>query len=197
MPTRRVFLGQLISVAVAARVTPVAQTDPPREISGVYPALAMFNDERECGTGAVVVWAGRLWAITYGPHLVQESSDRLYEITPDLRQIVRPESVGGTNANRLIHRESQQLFIGPYAIDVSGRVRVISRSAMPGRLTGTARHLTHPEARVYFATMEEGLYDVDVRSLEVTGLITDGNGGLTNPDRPASIASSLPGYGHL
>jgi hypothetical protein len=157
MPTRRAFLGQLISAAVAARATPIAQTDPPREISGVYPALAMFNDERECGTGAVVAWAGRLWAITYGPHLVRESSDKLYEITPDLRQIVRPESVGGTNANRLIHRESQQLFIGPYAIDASGRVRVISRSAMPGRLTGTARHLTHPEARVYFATMEEGL----------------------------------------
>ena len=65
---------------------------------------------------------------------------------------------------------------------------------MPGRLTGTARHLTRPEARVYFATMEEGLYDVDVRSLEVTGLIKDGNGGATSPERPASIESLLPGY---
>jgi hypothetical protein len=26
----------------------------------------MFNDERECGTGAVAAWADRLWAITYG-----------------------------------------------------------------------------------------------------------------------------------
>jgi hypothetical protein len=194
MPTRRVFLGQLISSVVAARAAPVGQAPAPQEISGVYPSLAMFNDERECGTGAVVVWAGRLWAITYGPHLVQESSDRLYEITPDLRQIVRPESVGGTNANRFIHRESRQLFIGSYAIDVSGRVRVIPRSTMPGRLTGTARHLTDAEARVYFATMEEGLYEVDVRSLAVTGLIKDGNGGVTSPERPASIASSLPGY---
>src|ERR1044072_5382376 len=99
MPTRRVFIGQLIGTAVAARAPAAAQTEPPREISGIYPSLAMFNDERECGTGAVVAWAGRLWAITYGPHLVQESSDKLYEITPDLRQIVRPESVGGTNAN--------------------------------------------------------------------------------------------------
>ena len=66
---------------------------------------------------------------------------------------------------------------------------------MPGRLTGPARHLTHPEARVSFATREEGLYEVDVRSLEVTGLIKDGNaGGMTNPRRPASISSSLPGY---
>jgi len=100
MPTRRVFLGQLIAAAVAARATPVAQTDPPREISGVYPALAMFNDERECGTGAVVAWAGRLWAITYGPHLVQESSDRLHEITPDLRQITARSSSWCSTAAR-------------------------------------------------------------------------------------------------
>jgi hypothetical protein len=32
MPTRRVFLGQLVSPAVAARAAPVAQTTPPLEI---------------------------------------------------------------------------------------------------------------------------------------------------------------------
>lgn len=195
MSTRRAFLVQLVAAAVAARVSPEGQgRSAPLEISGIYPSLAMFNDERECGTGAVVVWAGRLWAITYGPHLVRESSDKLYEITPDLRQIIRPESVGGTNANRLIHRESRQLFIGPYAIDAAGRVRVIPRTGMPGRLTGTARHLIDPANHVYFATMEEGLYDVDVRSLDVTGLIKDGNGGATSNERPAAIASTLPGY---
>ncbi len=41
----------------------------PRNVSGIYPSLAMFNDEGECGTGAVVPWADRLWVITYGPHL--------------------------------------------------------------------------------------------------------------------------------
>ena len=57
----------------------------PVSISGVYPSLTMYNDEGECGTGAVVPWAGRLWVITYGPHKPQGSSDKLYEITPDLR----------------------------------------------------------------------------------------------------------------
>jgi hypothetical protein len=75
----------------------------PRSVSGIYPSLAMFNNEGECGTGAVVPWADRLWVITYGPHLPFGSSDKLYEITPDLKQIVRPESVGGTPANRMIH----------------------------------------------------------------------------------------------
>ncbi len=119
----------------------------PRSISGIYPSLAMFNKESECGTGAVVPWADRLWVISYGPHLPFGSSDKLYEITPGLEQIIRPESVGGTPANRMIHRESQQLFIGPYVIDAQRTVRVIPPNLMPGRLTGNARHLTDPDTR--------------------------------------------------
>jgi hypothetical protein len=147
----------------------------PVSISGIYPSLAMFNNENECGTGAVVPWQDRLWVITYGPHLPFGSSDKLYEISPDFIQTVRPESVGGTPANRMIHAESQQLFIGPYIIDNQRNVRVIPPTKMPGRLTGTARHLTDPQNKVYVATMEEGLYEVDVHSLEVTSLIRDGN----------------------
>jgi len=147
----------------------------PVEISGIYPSLAMFNQEGECGTGAVVPWADRLWVVTYGPHRPYGSSDKLYEITPDLRQIIRRESVGGTVADRMVHQESEQLFIGPYLIDRIGGVRTIPFEKMPGRLTGVARHLTDPAGKVYFATMEEGLYEVDVKSLEVHPLIRDGN----------------------
>ena len=71
-------------------------------ISGIYPHLAYYNEEGECGTGAVVPWSGSLWVITYGPHLPFGSSDKLYQITPDLAQIVRDESIGGTPANRMI-----------------------------------------------------------------------------------------------
>jgi hypothetical protein len=62
----------------------------PREIAGIDPRLAMFNEGAECGTGAVVPWADRLWVITYSPHSPKGSSDKLYEITPDRRQIIRP-----------------------------------------------------------------------------------------------------------
>jgi hypothetical protein len=171
--------------------------DTPRHVSGIYPHLATFNNEGECGTGAVVPWAGRLWVISYGPHLPLGSSDKLYEVTPDLRQSIRPESVGGTPANRMIHHESKQLIIGPYFIDESRNVRVIPPAKMPGRHTGTARHLTDPTNKVYFATMEEGLYEVDVRSLQVIGKIKDGNSykpEQTQQEHPAQIASQLPGY---
>ena len=77
-----------------------------RQISGIYPHLATFNEEGECGTGAVVPWADRLWVVSYAPHKPTGSTDKLYEITPALEQIIRPESIGGTPANRMIHRES-------------------------------------------------------------------------------------------
>jgi len=144
-------------------------------ISGVYPHLAYYNNEGECGTGAVVPWADRLWVITYGPHLPNGSSDKLYEINSDLKQITREESIGGTPANRMIHKESKQLFIGPYAIDEAGSVRTIPYSVMPGRHTGNARHLTDPENKIYYGTMEEGFYEVDVHSLAVKELYADGN----------------------
>lgn len=171
--------------------------EEPRQISGIYPSLAMFNNEGECGTGAVVPWADRLWVITYGPHLPFGSSDKLYEITPDLQQVIRPESLGGTPANRMIHTETQQLLIGPYVIDAERKVRVISPAKMPGRLTGNARHLIDPAGKAYYATMEEGLYEVDLKTLEVTGLIKDGNTpkpGFSKEGHPATVKSELPGY---
>lgn len=164
-------------------------------LSGIYPRLAYYNSEGECGTGAVVPWADRLWVITYGPHLPKGSSDKLYEITPDLQQLVRKESIGGTPANRMIHQESNQLFIGPYVIDSTRRVRVIPYSEMPGRHTGNARHLTDPEHKIYYGTMEEGFYEVDVNSLEVKELYRDGNIQKNN-QKPGNYAPSsvlLPG----
>ncbi|MDR2495637.1 MAG: hypothetical protein LBD21_00695 [Tannerellaceae bacterium] len=147
----------------------------PPSISGIYPHLAYYNNEGECGTGAVVPWAGSLWVVTYGPHLPFGSSDKLYRISPDFQQIVCSESIGGTPANRMIHRESKQLFIGPYAIDAGGNVRTIPYDIMPGRHTGNARHLYSPAEMIYYGTMEEGFYEVDVKTLTPALLYKDGN----------------------
>ena len=186
-------LRWLVAVAVAwggavGAVRAAASAGRSFEISGIYPHLAVFNQEQECGTGAVVPWADRLWVITYAPHKPRGSTDQLYEITSDLKQIIRPESIGGTPANRFIHRESQQLFIGPYAIDAQRNVRVIPYEKMFGRPTGNARHLQDPANKVYYASMEEGFYEVDVRTLAVTELFRDEQ--LKEPFRRAG----LPGY---
>lgn len=160
----------------------------PVEFSGVYPHLAFFNSQDECGTGAVVPWAGRLWVVTYSPHMPGGSDDKLYEIDEDLNMTVRRESVGGTPASRMVHRESGQLFIGPYAIDRNRNVRTIPYEVMYGRPTGNARHLLDPANKIYCASMEEGFYEIDVRTLAVKELYPDGN-------KVKNVAGSLlPGY---
>lgn len=53
-------------------------------------------------------------------------------------------------ANRIIHRETNQIIIGAWAIDMEGNHR-----AFPDLLTvpvaATAEHLTHPATMVCFA----------------------------------------------
>ncbi len=179
----RLFSVPIIFLAIAAWVAA-----EPVQVSGIYPSLAMFNDESECGTGAVVPWADRLWVITYAPHKPKGSSDKLYEITPDLKQIVRPESIGGTPANRMIHRETNQLVMGPHVIDDKGKVRTIPYLEMFGRPTANARHLTDPAGKILYATMEEGIYEVDLKTLAVKELWGD------EANQTSSRKSGLPGY---
>ncbi len=152
--------------------------EPHIAISGRYPHLAMFNQEDfgECGVGAVAAWQDRLWVITYHQHSPAGSSDKLWIIDGELNRESFPDSVGGTPANRMIHRESNQLLIGPYLIDEDRNVRVIPMGGGPdapeqnklfGRLTATARHLDEPANKVYHFDMEGLLYEVDVHTLDV------------------------------
>jgi len=184
------FPALVLSVTLATLlVNDVLAEEPSRPgvISGIYPHLAMFNSDGECGTGAVVPWGDHLWVVTYSPHRPRGSDDKLYEITSDLKQIIRPESIGGTPANRMIHSESQQLFIGPYAISREGQVRTIPYSRMFGRPTGNARHLFDPANKIYCASMEEALYEIDVHTLEVKELWAD-------EAHKEGRHSQLPGY---
>jgi hypothetical protein len=83
---------------------------------------------------------------------------------------MHPESVGGTPANRLIHKESNQLITGSYLVDLKGKVRVIPLTVMPGRMTATARHLKDPANMVYFLDMEGMVYEANVHTLAVRKL---------------------------
>lgn len=182
---------------VTAAITGVTPPEPDAivKISGTYPHLAVFSGEGEIGIGAVVPWADKLWFVTYPPHFPQGSADRLWMVDSNLTLTAHPQSVGGTHANRLVHRESNQLIIGPHFIDTEGGVRTISPSVLFGRLTATARHLTDPAHRVYFFSMEKGLYDVNVDTLEVTTIYRDPqNSSSTAPLAPHPGAHGKGGY---
>lgn len=160
------------------------KTTKPLQVSGVYPHLATFNEgwpktEKstvgfgegfENGIGAITPWANKLWMVTYSPHTPNGSADKLYSVDADLNVTIHPESIGGTPANRMIHKESNQLITSSYFIDKNGKVRAIPFSVMPGRMTATARHLTDPTNKVYFYDMEGKVYEVDVNSLAVKKL---------------------------
>jgi hypothetical protein len=173
------YIKTLVIIATAC-ILFTSCTKEKKSFSGIYPHLAMYNEEGECGTGAVVPWADKLWVVTYAPHKPFGSTDKLYEIDNNLNQRIREESIGGTPANRMIHLESMQLNIGPYFINANGDVRALVYNDHPGRYTGTARHLDDPTNKIYIATMEEGFYEVDVNTLTTIELYPDGNPRSTN-----------------
>jgi hypothetical protein len=190
------------AMCLGAEGQPPEKAPPPADshpcFSGVYPHLAVTNGgASESGIGAVMPWAGKLWYLTYPAHVFKGGPDKLYEVDARLNLVARPESVGGTHADRMIHRESNQLIIGPYFIDVGGKVRAISQAVMPGRLTAVARHLADPAHKVYFATMEQGFYEVDVNTLDVKELHKDRNVGGKNMLPGVHGKGCYTGQGHL
>jgi len=147
---------------------------PVFNIGGVVPALNLSASltpvRTECGIGALMPWANRLWLITYVAHKANSGRGTgLYEINERFELHKRPESVVGTYANRLIHAPSNQLVIGPHLVDVEGNVRTIP-AMVEHRLAASAEHLSDPLNKVYFLTMEGDLFEVDVHTLEAAHL---------------------------
>jgi hypothetical protein len=126
------------------------------------------GSDSEAGIGALIPWADKLWAIGYVAH-VRGDGIGLYEIDEQFGMRKHPASVTGTFANRMVHWASKQAFLGPHAIGADGNVRTIE-ALKTHRLTATARHLTAPDERVYFLTMEGLLFEVDVKTLAATQL---------------------------
>lgn len=149
----------------------ILNAQQPIQIKGVFPQMAVVADHKnrsEAGIGALVPWANKLWAVGYVAHITG-SGVGLYEINADMTSRRHPLSYTGTYANRYIHNPSFQAFIGPYAIDTSGNVRIIE-DLKKHRLTATMKHLSQPDSMVYFLTMEGLLFETNVYTLKSTQL---------------------------
>jgi len=144
----------------------------PGPVNGVSPKLTIMakglGSNSEAGIGALIPWAQKLWAVGYVAHINGQGLG-LYEISDDMTMRRHPASVTGTFANRMPHWPSGQAFIGPYAIDADGTVRVIE-DLKRVRLAATCEHLTDPANRVYFLGMEGRFWEVDVRTLKAQEL---------------------------
>ncbi len=184
-------------------VTPVN----PVAYSGIYAHTAVTNDHREVGIGGLINRNGTLYYMTYGPHVVRGGSDRLYSVdTSDLAFSTYNDYPGGTHANRYTDTNLGLDIIGAAYIDSSDNVRLLPIGNFPtgleGRITGTAAHLTDPN-KLYYMTMEEGLYEVDFTDLNnpvVTELKPDRNGNQSTGDYnlPGVHGKGLyTGQGHM
>ncbi|MCM3746317.1 hypothetical protein M3223_03010 [Paenibacillus pasadenensis] len=157
-------------------MTTLTKTDSaaPLAISGVMPHLSVSatidGPKSETGIGALMPWANRLWFITYVAHTDGTGGGTgLFEVNERMELTKRPESVVGTYANRMIHKGSNQLMMGPHFIDIHGNVSTVTE-LVGHRLTACMPHLTDEKNKLYVLTMEGLLFEVDVNSLKATQL---------------------------
>lgn len=170
--------------AVSNNTIMITPTNPVA-YSGIYPHTAVANTHNEAAVGALLKRGDKVWFVTYGPHVTTGGSDELYSVdTTTLEHTTWLDYPGNTDANRYTDTSLGIEVVGAAYFDSSDTVRylpVTSPSAghMVGRLTGTAAHLTDSN-KLYFMTMEEGLYEVDFSNVSnpvITTLRVDGNHG--------------------
>ncbi len=178
----------------------------PVAYSGIYPHTAVTNTHNEVGIGGIIKRGNDLFYMTYGPHVTTGGSDRLYSVnTTDMSHTTYLEYPGNTDANRYRDTNLGIDVIGAAYIDNSDVVcflPVSNPGELRGRITGTAAHLTDSN-KLYYMTMEEGLYEVDFSDLDnpvITTLRVDGNnsGGGGSKNLPGVHGKGLfTGQGHL
>ena len=173
-------------------VTPV----DPFAYSGIYPHTAASNTHNESAVGTLLKRDGKVWFVTYGPHVTAGGSDELYSVDlQTLQQVTYRDYPGNTNANRYSDTRLGIDIVGSAFFDPQGELRYLPATNpgagdLVGRITGTAAHLTDPN-KIYFATMEEGLYEVDFSDAArpvISTLRADGN-----HDNQGGIQKNLPG----
>ena len=165
--TRRTLLSSFSAatgVALAQTFTGTSQTTIGFKADTV-------PERSEAGIGVLMPWADSLWAVTYNSHMKGTGYGLgLFRIDENLKS-ERVHVHDGTHANRLIHRESNQCFIGPYVIDGKGNWKHIPELDNY-RCTSTMRHLKDPANMVYYQCMEGQFLEMDVHDLKPR-LITD------------------------
>ena len=157
----------------------------PVAYSGIYPHTAVTNTHNESAVGALINRDGKVWFVTYGPHVTTGGSDELYSVdTTNFEHTTWLDYPGNTDANRYTDTNLGIDVVGAAYIDPNDTVRYLpvtnpGAGHMVGRLTGTSAHLTD-SSKLYYMTMEEGLYEVDFSDLAnpvITTLRVDGNHG--------------------
>ncbi|XP_071113413.1 uncharacterized protein [Haliotis cracherodii] len=139
----------------------------PFNVGGIFPHLTLTADSEgprsECGTGALMPWADKLYVVSYLSVPNAGNGTGLYSIDSDF-QLTKLANHRSTYANRLLHRESNQIVIGAWLIDIHGNVSTF-QDLLHVRVAATAEHLTDPKNLVYMLGMDGPLWECNVYNL--------------------------------
>ncbi|XP_064613873.1 LOW QUALITY PROTEIN: uncharacterized protein LOC135477633 [Liolophura sinensis] len=151
----------------------IASMQTPIQIGGIFPNYSVLADtgpkRSECGIGALMAWADNLYLVSYLSVPDAGSGTGLYVIDGDNYQMRRLVSHQSTYANRIIHKETNQIVIGAWLIDQSGNLKTFE-DLLHVRVAATAEHLTDPANKVYMLGMDGPLWECDVNKLNCTQL---------------------------
>jgi len=129
--------------------------------SGVFPALTTTADSgpkrSECGHGALMAWADRLWVISYLSVPNAGNGTGLYSIDENM-VMTKVASHSSVFANRLLIPAINSIVIGPYVIDSEGNIQVIE-ALLNVRVGGMAAHINFPNTTAYFLGMDGPLWE--------------------------------------
>ncbi|KAH9500232.1 hypothetical protein Btru_077534 [Bulinus truncatus] len=139
-------------------------------VNGIFPNLAVVADSgpvrSESGVGALMPWADKLYMVSYLSVPGGGSGAGLYVIDSTF-QMEKVRDHNSTFANRLLHRQTNQIIIGAWVVDMLGQIKTF-RDLLYVRVAATAEHLTSPETMVYMLSMDGPLWECDVIAMNCT-----------------------------
>lgn len=147
--------------------------------SGVFPALTVTADtaptgpnitspRSECGVGAMMAWADKLYVVSYLSVPNAGSGTGLYAIDANL-QMTKLANHSSVYANRMMVPAMNVIVIGPYIIDSQGNIQVL-QDLLHVRIGGMAEHILYPDSMVYMLGMDGPLWECNLLNLSCTQL---------------------------
>jgi hypothetical protein len=146
----------------------------PLQINGIFPSLTSSNsmssslNMSEIGTGALMPWGDYLYTLDYLRNPGAGSGAGLYRIDKDMKR-TRIANHTSCYANRMIHRGTNSIVMGPYKIDSNNVVSQFD-SLMNVRIGGMSEHLEDPDNKVYLLGMEGEFWEADLVTMKAVQL---------------------------
>lgn len=127
------------------------------------------SNHSECGVGALIPWADRLYYSTYLAMPNDGSGTKIGYIDANFADHT-VLTTNGIHTARYIHADTNQLCIGCCVIEADGTSHTINDFVLR-RISGFAAHIVSPATKVYAITMEGVIYEVDLTTYSATLLL--------------------------